>query len=73
MVCLGLGRPYLFNFLKGCLPQILVGPFLNSLTQMFVQFTSCFVQGHSRQKERFSDAFSGYGKEILTCNVLKFK
>ena len=32
MVCLG--RPYYFNFFIGCLPQILLGSFLNTLTQM---------------------------------------
>ena len=29
-----LGKPYQFNFLKGCVPQIILGPFLNTLTQM---------------------------------------
>ena len=29
MVCLG--RPYHFKFFKGCLPQILLGPFLSTL------------------------------------------
>ena len=29
-----LGRPYHFKFFKGCLPQILLGPFLNTLTQI---------------------------------------
>ena len=29
-----LSRPYHFKFFKGCLPQILPGPFLNTLTQM---------------------------------------
>ena len=28
-------RPYRFQFFKGCLPQILVGPFLNILTLFF--------------------------------------
>ena len=32
MVCLG--GPYHFKFFKGCLPQILLGPFLNALTQV---------------------------------------
>ena len=32
MVCLG--RPYHFKFFKDCLPQILLGPFLNTLTQI---------------------------------------
>ena len=30
-----LGRPYHFTFFKGCLPQILLGPFLNTLTYFF--------------------------------------
>ena len=29
-------RPYHFKFHKGCLPQILLGPFLNTLFQMFL-------------------------------------
>ena len=30
-----LGKPYPFKFLKGCcLPQILLGPFLNTLSQL---------------------------------------
>ena len=32
MVCLG--RPYHFKLFKDCLPQILLGPFLNTLTHM---------------------------------------
>ena len=31
-------RPYHFNFFKGCLPQILLGPFLNTLTHLCLQF-----------------------------------
>ena len=33
MLCLS--RPYPFKFLKGCLPQILLGPLLNTLFHMF--------------------------------------
>ena len=29
-----LGRPYPFKFFKGYVPQILLGPFLNTLPQM---------------------------------------
>ena len=29
-----LGRPYHFKFFKGCLPQILLGPFLNTLSHV---------------------------------------
>ena len=32
IVCLS--RPYHFKFFKGCLPQILLGPFLNTLTEL---------------------------------------
>ena len=31
-VCLG--RPYHFKFFKGCFPEILLGPFLNTLTHL---------------------------------------
>ena len=31
-----LGRPYLFKFFKGCLPQILLGLFLNTLTHLLI-------------------------------------
>ena len=30
------GGPYHFNVFKGCLPQISLGPFLNTLYQMFL-------------------------------------
>ena len=29
-----IGRPYPFKFFKGCLPQILLGPFLNTLSHI---------------------------------------
>ena len=29
-----LGRPYPFKFFKDCLPQILLGPFLNTLSHI---------------------------------------
>ena len=32
---MGLGRQYHFKFFDDCLPQILLGPFLNTLSQMF--------------------------------------
>ena len=31
-----LSRPYHFKFFKGCLPQILLDPLLNTLSQMFI-------------------------------------
>ena len=34
--------PYHFKFFKGSLPQILLGPLLNALTQMFMEFRTVF-------------------------------
>ena len=37
-------RPYHFKFCKGCLPQILYGPFLNNLSHMFtLYFVNMFI------------------------------
>ena len=36
MVCLN--RPYHFKFFKGCLPQIPLGPFLNTLSHIYINF-----------------------------------
>ena len=30
-----LSRPYPFKFFKNCIPQIFLGPFLNTLSHMF--------------------------------------
>ena len=41
-----LRRPYHLQFFKRCLPQILLGPFLNILTQMLFSFClTVFVKG----------------------------
>ena len=52
MVCLG--RPYHFNFFKGCLPQILLGPFLHILTHLSLQNSSENCQKFLVIIERFS-------------------
>ena len=38
-----LGRPYHFKFLKGCLPQISLGSFLNTLSLMVLEVWFCVV------------------------------
>ena len=38
-----LKRPYHFKFFKGCLPQILLGPFLNTLSHILRLFFLQFV------------------------------
>ena len=42
MVCLG--RPHHFKFFKDCLPQIVLGPFLNILTHIFFARYSIFLK-----------------------------
>ena len=37
-----LSRTYLFRFFKGCLPQILLGPFLNTLSYIQLLFDLCW-------------------------------
>ena len=50
-----LGRPYPFKFFKGCLPQILLGPFLNNLTQLclniWTNVTSVIIPEHKSMKK----------------------
>ena len=37
-----LSRPYAFKVFKGCIPQILLGPFLNTLSHIpFIQTEGC--------------------------------
>ena len=50
MVCLG--RPYHFKFFKSCPPQILLGPFLNTLTHF------CWVTDSSHNRQRWHYSFS---------------
>ena len=41
MVCLS--RQYPFKFFKGCLPQILLEPFLNTLSYLFLKLIRLLV------------------------------
>ena len=45
-----LGRPYHFEFFKSCLPQILLGSFLNTLTHL----RPCQTSTMDAQKMKFS-------------------
>ena len=48
-----LGRSYHFRFLKGCIPQILFGPFLNTLSQMLVNVENVlFALGYASARSR---------------------
>ena len=44
-------RPYHFKFFKGCLPQILLGPFLNTLTHIVIFFRRHFAKCWSKKWE----------------------
>ena len=45
MVCLS--RPYHLNFFKGCLPQILLGTFLNTLSRIFLSSDTLYIYSTS--------------------------
>ena len=44
MICLG--RPYHFQYFKGCLPQTLLHLFLNTLSHMYIYKTSIYPSCH---------------------------
>ena len=49
-----LSRPYHFQFLNGCLPQISLGPFLNTLSHISiisVGYASFFYQEHDKRHD----------------------
>ena len=59
MVCLS--RLYPFKFFKGCLPKILLGPFLNTLSQMI----PCLkINTKSMIKKRCSGSFNKKGFQL---------
>ena len=54
MVCLN--RPWQFKLFKGCLPQILIGPFLNTLSRIYIQ-SQKKIQTASSQDSHFQQVF----------------
>ena len=78
MVCLS--RPYPFKFFKGCLPQILLGPLLNTLSQIKKNLAAnleSVAQRNSNdvdhtQLEEFHELLTEY-MDILMKNGLKTK
>ena len=49
-----LSRPYPFNFFKGCLRQIFLGPFLNTLSQTYLTCTLNISQGSIFLRNHFN-------------------
>ena len=76
-----LSRPYPFKFFKRCLPQILLGLFLNTLSHMYASFLSytrinLFLSNvtflhplETPENYRFSDVFRGYRNMTLSTNM----
>ena len=55
-----LGRPYHFTFFKGCLPQISLGPFLNTLShfshfQKSLKIKKCYVYAFGYLTKKIGD------------------
>ena len=46
-ILISLSRPYPFKFIKGCLPQNLLSPLLNSLSRILSDLTQANVQNYN--------------------------
>ena len=60
--CYCLSRPYPFKFFKGCLPQILLGPLLNTLsqiklTELTVIYQKLYKEGWRKLKQETNWTF----------------
>ena len=84
MVCFS--RPYHFKFFKGCLPQILRGPFLNTLSQIIHKhiFTVVTMQVFiaaalflyplkTSESQMFLDVSRGYRNRPMVWNRLRWE
>ena len=58
-----LNRPYHFKFFKGCLPQILLDPFLNTLSQMQLHNQRCNINKNMTEQPPYTN-------KIHTCAPL---
>ena len=66
MVCLR--RPYRFKFFKGFLPQVLLGPFLNTLSQIFC-WPAWFKWAKLVKKNHEQNKASPSSKSLLFKNI----
>ena len=65
----GLSRPYPFKLFKGCLPQILLGPSLHTLSYLFFLLTRHnSTDSHSQDYSIFLDFFT----LVITCKTHYF-
>ena len=60
------GRPYYFNFFKGCLPQILLGPFWNTLSQILTYLITfwTFMQQFLKKFRDFSTIYCFFPPQV---------
>ena len=63
MVCLS--RPYTFIFFKGCLPQILLGPFLNTFFHFILFFPTTQLHQRIPNFQKFYTLQSVFAKILL--------
>ena len=67
MVCWG--RPHHFKFFKGWLPQILLGPFLNTLPQIIL----CLEAAHASNLTRTASGLFWLTQRVkIFCVIRKF-
>ena len=59
MVCLS--KPYPFKFFKGCLPQVLLGPFLNTLSHIIFYW---LLYRWIKRKKLFWSLFCAHWDEV---------
>ena len=66
-----LSRPHPFKFFKGCLPQILLGPFLNTCTQMTLalKISKKSRKRHAKGSFLVMDSFTGISNEF--CGIFR--
>ena len=67
-----LSRPYHFRFFKGCLPQILLGQFLNTMTYLRF-FRKCFNLFHAIKGFLVAKSMELHRKEKEKTIIMKLK
>ena len=63
-------RPYHFKIFKGCLPQMLLGSFLNTMTQMCLTTTTIYIKlgGVFRTPQKFQ--MESFAVKVNGCKSL---
>ena len=64
------GRPFHFKFFKGCLPQILFGLFLNTLTYIVLKLVPIVIMLKISNSSGTLSRWADLGKEIFVFNIM---